>query len=90
VADPHFINAVFHFTFTEREGLKTTVVIRNKTLEVTKGHAGTADLRLIADSQTWLRFLRKEANPAWALLRRKIRIRGSPRLLVAFGPCFAS
>ena len=30
------------------------------------------------------------ANLLWALLRRKIRIKGSPRLLVAFGKCFPS
>jgi hypothetical protein len=26
----------------------------------------------------------------WALLRRRIRIKGSPRLLLAFGRCFPS
>jgi NAD(P)-dependent dehydrogenase (short-subunit alcohol dehydrogenase family) len=41
-------------------------------------------------SQTWLRFLRKEANLVWALVRRKIRISGSPKLLLAFGRCFPS
>jgi len=84
------LNATYHFTFTGPEELKATVVIRNKTLEVTEGHTGVADLRLKADSQTWLRFLRKEANLVWALLRRKIRIQGSPRLLLAFGRCFPS
>jgi putative sterol carrier protein len=59
-------------------------------LQVSEGHNGQADLRLTADSQTWLRFLRKEANLVWALLRRKIRIQGSPKLLLAFGRCFPS
>lgn len=84
------LNATYHFTFTGREGLKATVVIRNKTLQVSEGHTGTANLRIIADSETWLRFLLKEANLVWALLRRKIRIQGSPRLLLAFGRCFPS
>jgi Fe-S-cluster-containing hydrogenase component 2 len=84
------LDATYHFTFTGREELKATVVIRNKTLEVSEGHAGVADLHLKADSQTWLRLLRKEANLAWALLGRKIRIQGSPRLLLAFGRCFPS
>jgi putative sterol carrier protein len=52
------------------------VVIRNNALQVSEGHTGTADLRLTADSQTWLRFLHKEANLVWALLSRKIRIQG--------------
>jgi hypothetical protein len=84
------LNATYHFTFTGQEELKATVVIRNKTLQVSEGHAGAADLQMTADSQTWLRFLRKEANLLWALLRRKIRIQGSPRLLLSFGRCFPS
>jgi NAD-dependent dihydropyrimidine dehydrogenase PreA subunit len=84
------LNAIYHFTFTDPEELKATVVIRNKTLEVSEGHTGVADLRVKADSQTWLRFLRKETNLVWALVRRKIQIHGSPRLLLAFGRCFPS
>ncbi|MGO9047700.1 MAG: SCP2 sterol-binding domain-containing protein [Xanthobacteraceae bacterium] len=67
-----------------------TIDIRDRTLKVTNGHAGEPDLRVIADSDTWLRFLRKETSLPWALLRRRIRIKGSPRLLVAFGRCFPS
>jgi ferredoxin len=84
------LNATYHFTFTGQEDLKATVVIRDKTVRVDEGHVGKADFGLISDSQTWLRFLRKEANLAWALLTRKIRIQGSPRLLLAFGRCFPS
>lgn len=84
------LNATYHFTFTGAEELTATVVIENGTLAVKEGHTGTADLHLTADSQTWLRFLRKEANLVWALLRRKIRIHGSPRLLLAFARCFPS
>ena len=43
---------------------------------------------MTADSETWLGFLAKERSLLWAILRRKIRIKGSPRLLVAFGKCF--
>jgi NAD-dependent dihydropyrimidine dehydrogenase PreA subunit len=84
------LNATYHFTFTGKEEVKGTVIIRDKTLQVTEGHTGKADLHLTADSETWLRFLRKEANLVWALLRRKIRMSGSPRLLLAFGRCFPS
>lgn len=84
------LNATYHFTFTGQEEVKATVVIRDKTLKVSEGHTGAPNLRLTADSQTWLRFLRKEANLIWALLRRKIRIHGSPRLLLSFARCFPS
>jgi NAD-dependent dihydropyrimidine dehydrogenase PreA subunit len=84
------LNATYHFTFTGPEQVNATVVIGDKKLTVSDGHIGVPDFRLAADSDTWLRFLRKEANLVWALLRRKIRIHGSPRLLVAFARCFPS
>lgn len=49
---------------------------------------GSADLRVTADSRTWISFVAKECSLVWALIRGKIRIRGSPGLLVAFGKCF--
>jgi putative sterol carrier protein len=84
------LNAVFHFNFTGKEPHTATVVIRDRAIRVSDGHEGTPDLRLTADSETWLGFLAKERSLLWALLRRKIRIKGSPRLLVAFGKCFPS
>lgn len=84
------LSAVYHFTFRGPEDIKATVIIRNKELQVLEGHSETPDLRVTADSWTWLSFLRKESNLVWALIRRKIRIQGSPRLLLAFGRCFPS
>jgi alkyl sulfatase BDS1-like metallo-beta-lactamase superfamily hydrolase len=82
------LNTVYHFTFTGKEPKEATVAIRDGTLQVQDGHEGEADLQVTADSETWLGFLAKERSLLWALLRRKIRIKGSPRLLVAFGKCF--
>jgi ferredoxin len=84
------LNAVYHFTFTGEEQKEATVTIRDGTLQVQGGHQGEADLHVTADSKTWLGFLAKERSLLWALLRRKICIKGSPRLLVAFGKCFPS
>ncbi len=84
------LNATYHFIFTGREDVLATVSIADKTLRVIDGHQGVADLRITADSETWLRFLRKEASLPWALLRRRIRLKGAPRLLLAFGRCFPS
>ena len=50
------LNATYHFTFTGQQELNAAVVICDKALRVSEGHEGSADLRLIADSQTWLRF----------------------------------
>ncbi len=82
------LDAVFHFTFTGQESRKATVTIRKQSLQVAEGHSGSPDLHVIADSATWLGFLAKERSLFWAILRRKIRVKGSPRLLLAFGRCF--
>jgi putative sterol carrier protein len=84
------LDVTYHFTFTGNQERKATVMIRNQTVEVKEGHIGRANLKVTADSRTWLGFLAKERNLVWALLRRKIRIKGSPRLLLAFGKCFPS
>jgi putative sterol carrier protein len=65
-------------------------VIRDKAIRVEPGHVGKSDLRVIADSHTWLGFLAKERSLIWALIRGKVRLKGSPRLLMAFGKCFPS
>lgn len=84
------LDATYHFTFTGEEEQKATVTIRNKTVQVLDGHLGRADVRVAADSRTWLKFLAREEHIVWALLRRKIRLKGSPKLLLAFGGCFPS
>jgi ferredoxin len=83
------LNAVYQFTFTGKEEQLATVKIREGALEVQDGHQGEPDLRVTADSETWLGFLAKERSLLWALFCRRIRLHGSPRLLVAFGKCFA-
>jgi putative sterol carrier protein len=64
--------------------------MREKTLTVQEGHVGKAELAITADSHTWLRFLADKRHLAWAVLRRKIRLTGRLRLLLAFGRCFPS
>jgi len=42
-----------------------------------------------ADSAAWLGFVTKQRSLTWAMLTRKIRLRGDAKLLSAFGCCFA-
>jgi ferredoxin len=84
------LDAVYHFTFTGAKTKQATVAIRSGTLEVQDGLHGEADLRVTADTETWLGFLAKERSLLWAILRRRIRIKGSPKLLIEFGKCFPS
>ena len=82
------INAVYHFHFSGAEEREATITIRGKTLKVEDGLVGKADLTINADARTWIGFLRQEKNLVWALLTRKLRLKGDPRLLVKFGKCF--
>jgi ferredoxin-NADP reductase/Fe-S-cluster-containing hydrogenase component 2 len=82
------LDSIFHFIFTGVEQREATITIRNRTIEVKDGLHGKANLRVTADAKTWLGFLAGEKSLPLALIRRKVRIKGDPRLLLAFGKCF--
>jgi hypothetical protein len=84
------LTATYHFSFHGEEAGHATVSIQEKTLQVQDGHVGRANLLITADSRTWLGVLAKEQSIVWAFIRRKIRIKGSPKWLLAFGKCFPS
>jgi hypothetical protein len=84
------MNATYHFTFTGAETVDATVSIHDQELQVSEGHQGKPHLHVIADSNTWLRFLRKEIGILPALFKRKIKLRGSPMLMRQFAKCFPS
>jgi hypothetical protein len=82
------LNATYHFTFTGSEQAKATIVIKNRRLTVSDGHTGAPDLRITADGRSWVRFLNGEISILRCLATRAVRLKGSPRLLAAFGKCF--
>jgi Fe-S-cluster-containing hydrogenase component 2 len=84
------LNATFHFSFTGPESREATVTIRNSTMCVQDGLAGKPDVHVTADGATWLSFLAKETSLVSALLKRKVKLKGNPKLLLAFGKCFPS
>ena len=84
------IDATYHFSFHGAEEHEFTIRIRDHKLAIEDALIGKPDLRVTADTETWLGFVAKERSLVWALLSRKIRLAGSPRLLVAFGRCFPS
>lgn len=45
---------------------------------------------VIAHNGTWLELSAMDESFRWALPRPKIRLKGSPQLLLAFGRCFPS
>jgi epoxyqueuosine reductase QueG len=82
------LRATCHFRFTGRQAGEMTVEIADKKIRVERGLHGAADLRVTADGETWLRFMRRETNIFKELLLRRIRVRGPLKLLTAFGRCF--
>jgi len=84
------LSALYHFTFTGSERAEVTVEIGNGKIKVEPGFQGTPNLRVTADAETWLGFLAKEKNLLWALLTRRIRLRGNPKWLLELGKCFPS
>ena len=84
------LRARYHFDFVGEETLQATAVIAEGAITVEKGLVGEPDLRMRADSETWIAFLRKDVGLARAVLTRKIRLSGDPRLLLAFARCFPS
>ena len=84
------LTATYHFTFTGDDQSKATIVIADRKITVKEGHVGTSDLHVTADAKTWLGFLRKERSIVWAIIRRKVRLKGPLKLLLSFGKCFPS
>ena len=82
------LSAVFHFSFTGAETCQGTVTIRDKKITVGDGLSGTPDVRVTADTETWIRILRGEKNFMAALLTRRVRVQGPKNLLKAFVRCF--
>ncbi len=83
------LNSTYHFTFTGDETRQTTIDIRDNKLQIRDGFHGKPDIRITVDSKTWLKIVGKEKNVAAALLTRKLRIKGNPKLLMNFEKCFA-
>src|SRR6266566_6698285 len=83
------LNATYHFTFTGKDKRKATIVLKEKTLQIQEGHMGIPDIVITVDSQTWLELLANPKRTVWAVIRRKLRIRGPLSLMQAFRRCFS-
>ncbi len=84
------LNATYHFRLTGREQREATIVIANKEIDIREGLYGSPNLRVTADTATWLGFVAGERSLVRALLTFRIRLKGSPLWLLKFGKCFPS
>jgi Fe-S-cluster-containing hydrogenase component 2 len=77
-------SATFEFQFTGKEPANVTVVVKEGEVDTREELCPTADLRVVADSEAWLRIVNKEVLPFWYLLTGKLKVRGNPLLLLKF------
>jgi SCP-2 sterol transfer family protein len=84
------LDVTYHFVFSGNEQAEATVTIRNGKITVENGLLGKANIKVIADSETWLGFLAGEQNLLWALITRRVRLQGNPKWLLALKRCFPS
>jgi hypothetical protein len=76
--------------FTGKESAEATVTVHEGQLSVEDGLLNKPNLKIIADSETWLGILAGERNLLWALITRRVRLQGNPKWLLAFKRCFPS
>ncbi|PLR78608.1 4Fe-4S ferredoxin [Bacillus sp. V3-13] len=84
------LDATYHFTFSGKEELEAAIHIKDKKIEIESQLTGIPDVHVFADSETWLKFIRKEIHILNAVLTRKIKVKGDVRLLKSFARCFPS
>jgi hypothetical protein len=84
------LDSTYHFIFIGSERVEATVVIRSGKISIESGLQGQPNIKVTADGETWLGFLAGERNLLWALLTRRVRLRGNPKWLIAFKRCFPS
>lgn len=76
-----------HFEFTGQEPKLATITIADGKLDVGEGHSGMPNLRVRADSETWIRMLNEETSLFKALLSGKLKLKGNPAHLKKFKEC---
>lgn len=81
------LDLILHFDFSGTEQMQATVSISGSTVTVQEGFNGKADLRVIANSETWVGILNEEISPIRALLKGKLRLKGNPSILGKFKNC---
>lgn len=82
--------ATYHFTFTGSQESRVTISVKERKLSIASGHVGQADIAVVTEARSWLAFVYKERSLAWMLVTRRLRLKGPPRFLLAFGRCFVS
>jgi alkyl sulfatase BDS1-like metallo-beta-lactamase superfamily hydrolase len=81
------LSLTLHFEFSGKEQRNATINIANGKLEVREEMSGNADLRIRADSETWVNIVNEEVSPIKALLTGNLKLKGNPAHLNKFKSC---
>jgi epoxyqueuosine reductase QueG len=81
------LDLTYHFTFTGEMSAEATMIIRNQRLESTRGHHGAADLHVTVDGALWMKLVTEEQSMVWAILTRRVRLKGPLRVLKTLKTC---
>jgi putative sterol carrier protein len=78
------VDKTVQFNFTGREAGTWHVVVRNGTFDYAQGEASSPGTTVTADSDDWLRILRRELDPTMAFMTGKIKIAGDIGVMLQF------
>jgi epoxyqueuosine reductase QueG len=81
------LDLTLHFEFNGREQKNATLAIADGNLKVHEGFTGNADLKIRADSETWVQIVNEETHPLKALVLGKMNLKGNPAHLLKFKSC---
>ena len=75
------LDLTYHFTFTGEMSAEATMVIRDQRLHSSRGHHGVPDLHVTVDGALWMKLIAEERSMVWAILTRRLRLRGPLKVL---------
>lgn len=78
------LDLTLHFDFSGNEQVQATISISSGTVAVQDGLIGKADLRVNADSETWVGIVNEDISPIKALITGRLKLKGNPSKLGKF------
>jgi ferredoxin len=83
------ISMTIHFEFVGKEEVSVTLIVSDGKLRIQEGIAGSCDLKVHSDSETWIQIVNREMQPAAAMISGKLTFDGRTELLEQFQHFFS-
>lgn len=82
------LSAVIQFNLTGDGGGRWYITIRNQSCNATEGQCSAPTLIINAPAEVWAKIARREINPLWAIITRRLRFKGDIKLLRSLNDIF--